>query len=145
MNRFRTALGHDGLNPTTLFNPFGGVYYGTWKEGVWRKIRAAFCLTVWRAWFKNLRYELIDRPRYKKCCSRKGEQMIKHYTYEVPLEDAKEAALGFLGFINEIYKQGGNVMIIKNLLITNSPDVDEEGNPIECAIRFEVAVDKISP
>ena len=70
--------------------------------------------------------------------------MIKHYTYEVPLEDAKEAALGFLCFINQIYRQGGNVIIIKNLLITNSPDADEEGSPVECAIKFEVAVDQIS-
>ena len=80
----KTAFGLDPLNPSTLFNPFKGQYHGgwvapinpnrefwwniknQWERGAIRKIKAAFRLSVWRIFLKNLRYEFIDRPRYRK-------------------------------------------------------------------------------
>lgn len=80
MNRFFTALNKDSLNPSTLFNPFSGMYYGKWKDGKQSKrpngasfhyskfdvISSAFRLSIWRIFFQNLKYEFIDRPKWKK-------------------------------------------------------------------------------
>ncbi len=65
MNRVMTALGRDPLNPTTLFNPFRGHYYGHWGDGVKRKVAAAFRWNVWWQFAQNLHYEFVLRPRWR--------------------------------------------------------------------------------
>lgn len=62
---WRTACGRDHLHPTTLFNPFNGMYDGSYRQNWKTKVLAAFRYKVWRIFFQNLRYEFIDRPRWR--------------------------------------------------------------------------------
>jgi hypothetical protein len=45
---------------TTLFNPLRGQHYGPWR------LAHAFRRSVWRVFFQNLRYELIDKWRWRR-------------------------------------------------------------------------------
>lgn len=57
----KATLGLDPVNPTTLFNPFRGQYYGPRN---WRNLHISFRRRVWRLFLSNLCYELILRPRF---------------------------------------------------------------------------------
>lgn len=50
----------------TLFNPFKGMYYGTWKENPKQKLVSAFRKSVWKRFFQNVKYEIIDVPKYRR-------------------------------------------------------------------------------
>lgn len=62
----KTVFGFDALNPTTLFNPFMGEYYGSFKQDPIKKIKSAFKRKVWGSFFVNCRYEFILRPYYAR-------------------------------------------------------------------------------